>query len=291
MSATTYALLPVFTTQVFNAGVSINTLLFFRFLMAALCLWGIVIAIKCPWRLTRQQVMVLIPATLVGYCVNALAFFYAYTLISPSMATILFYLYPFFVLMFEVMVQRLPVMWHKTLALVLAFAGMLCIIWDGDTTLNLLGVGLSVLAGVCYACFCSSLNTKALQGVSAYTLSAYVTTLSAVVFFGLSLFNHDPLMIETPDGWFYTVLIAIICTVLATVTIYTAIQWIGASSASIIATVEPVIVFLFGFIFLGEKLTVNIALGIVLVVGGLLIMQWPEVRKMLMKKPQGLETD
>ncbi|WP_263078814.1 hypothetical protein [Endozoicomonas sp. Mp262] len=36
-SASTYALLPVFTTRAFETGLEINTLLFMRFIIAASC--------------------------------------------------------------------------------------------------------------------------------------------------------------------------------------------------------------------------------------------------------------
>ncbi|WP_263078816.1 DMT family transporter [Endozoicomonas sp. Mp262] len=242
---------------------------------------------KAQWRLNREQVKILLPATLIGFCVNCTAFFYAYTLMSPSMATILFFMYPFFVLLYEVVIQKQPVFIYKVLALALAFAGLIFIIWDGNTTLSLMGVALSMGAGICYAGFCGSLTSRPLQAVDAYVLSAWVTTISAVIFMIMCLTKGQPLLSNHVKGWFYTSLIAIICTVLATVSIYTAIHWIGATNASIIATAEPVIVFIFGFIFLDEKLTASIALGIMLVVSGLLIMQWPDVKKGFLRKARG----
>ena len=287
LSASTFALLPVLTTHAFETGLEISTLLFMRFLIAAACLWGVVILKQAQWQPTLTQLKTLMPAALIGVCMMSLAIFHAYQLMSPSIATILFFMYPFFVLIHEVTIKKQPASLYKMLALGLAFTGLIFIIWDGNTSLNTSGVVLSISSGICYAIFCGSLSSRSLQGMDSYALLAWITTLSAVAFMMICLFNSQPLLSTTLSGWAFTGLIAIVCTVVATVTINTAIRWIGASNASIIATAEPVIVFIFGFIFLNEKLTTSIALGIMLVVSGLLAMQWPEVKKGFSRKPRG----
>ncbi len=58
----------------------------------------------------------------------------------------------------------------------------------------------------------------------------------------------------TPAGWAWLACIAIVCTVASVSLFFAGLERVGATTASILATVEPLVTVLLAFLFFGERL-------------------------------------
>ncbi len=66
-------------------------------------------------------------------------------------------------------------------------------------------------------------------------------------------------------------MIVIFSTVLTLITLIYAIQYIGPTQTSILSALEPIVAVLISVVMFGERLTVNVSVGIILVLGGVLV--------------------
>lgn len=72
--------------------------------------------------------------------------------------------------------------------------------------------------------------------------------------------------ISTYSDWGNLVGLAILPTIISTTTLAIATRNIGATKASVLGVFEPITAILVGTLFLGEALTTNIVIGILLAV-------------------------
>ena len=87
---------------------------------------------------------------------------------------------------------------------------------------------------------------------------------AAVIYVGTALVLRSPLP-PTAHGWALVATIGVVSTAIAIATFFAAMERIGATSAAIGSTLEPIVTVVMGAIVLGEQLT------IVQIAGGALI--------------------
>lgn len=255
LSALGFGSMAIFAKTAYSAGVSPSMLLALRFLLAAAILAPLV------WfrRLRMPRGRVLAGFVLMGalYTAQSQCYFTALMHASSGLVGLLLYVYPVLVTMLAVMIgwEKLD---RRTVALlVLAVAGM-AITLGNELQGQPLGIVLGLSAAAIYAVYIV-IGGRLTLDADPLAATLIVMTVSAVGNGGFALAGGSDL----PSGslaWLAIGAIAL-ASVIAVAAFLLGIKYIGASQASIISTLEPVITLCLGVALLGESASAGQLVG------------------------------
>jgi drug/metabolite transporter (DMT)-like permease len=285
LSAAAYGLQPVLAKLAYAEGVQTLTLLTLRFSIAALFMWAI-------WgyrfrRGDRAEIRraVLVPLILmgaVGFVGQSFAYFTATNLISASAVALLLYVYPPLVALLAWLIYREPLTLLKILALLLASFGLLMSLrllssllgtgTFGLGELRLDGVAWALAAALIYSFYIIA-GARFTANIAPVFSSAVIISSAALVYVVWSLSTGALNLSMTPLGLLWTAGIAILATVVAITLFFAGLSIVGPSRAAIVSTAEPAITIFVAGIVLNEAITVEQAIGGVLILSSVLILQ------------------
>ena len=264
----TYGLNPLFGMPLMSKGVSVDSILFFRYGIAVLILGAILLFDRHSFKISWRQAGVLLVLGLL-YTSSSICLFEAYKYIPSGLATTLIFLYPVLVALIMVFLRVVP-SWQVWLAIVATFVGVI-IMTQGDSSqeINPIGVLLSLGSALVYALFIVIINrSKTISTISNSLLTFYALMVGAVVFLTrISLSGREVMAgIDTSLDWLNIVGLAILPTIVSTATLAVATRRIGATKASVLGVFEPITAILVGTLVFGEALTNNIIIGILIAI-------------------------
>lgn len=197
------------------------------------------------------------------------------SLTSLSVAAVLLYTAPFFVVIISAFLfeERLNV--KKVCALFVAFVGCLFVsgIFDSQNRITLAAIIFGLLTGFGYALYTIFSRILIDKGYDTFTITFYTFLFSAILCLPLiNISSTFSVMFSSKTALFTIVLMALFNTVIPYILYTKGLLGVEASVAPIIATLEPVVATVTGIIVYSEKLTFSGALGIVLVLGSVVIL-------------------
>jgi drug/metabolite transporter (DMT)-like permease len=223
----------------------------------------------------KRTMALLLFQGLVGSLGTSLIFAYSLLYLPVSVAILLLYLYPILVLAAGM------VLWHKrvsrkeVLALLLTLAGTVLAsgILAGAGTLTLRGLGLGLLAAVCYAVFTLS-GEAVLKRVSPLVALSYAHWFSSLAL--VLLLRQDALLIpwQSRATWVLSFILTIIASLLPFYFVLVGIKYIGSDKAAILSTFELPMTFLLAALILGEFPKWPQWAGGCLVLAGIILLNW-----------------
>ena len=202
-------------------------------------------------------------------------YFTAITMMPLSTAAILLYTSPIWIMLMSVLFFHEKLSGKKLLALALAFAGCVLVSGISGEGITLTGLLVGLGSGLGYGLY-SILGTVALRKYSPYTVTAYTFLFAAA---GSWLICGPADMISKFTAVQDPVSLLLFCGLTALVTavipflFYTlGLRTVEASRAGILATVEPLVATLVGILAFSEPLTLLPALGILLILSAVIIL-------------------
>lgn len=163
------------------------------------------------------------------------------------------------------------------LGIAAAFVGAVAAISEGNISLILKG-GLSAgdffLLGCVLSWTMYSITAKyAMKELSPMTLLAYSSALGAVLLIPLALFEGglSDLSSQPPETWYSLLYLSVGSAGIAYLFYYEGIKAVGPSRSAIFMNLEPVAAIGLGILILGESLSLPVAVGAGLVIGGLVL--------------------
>jgi drug/metabolite transporter (DMT)-like permease len=269
VSACGFGLMAIFAKEAYRAGLGVTSLLAARFVLAALVFWTIV-AVRGSVRPPRRLVVACLALGAIGYSAQAGLFFTALEHIDASLTSLLLYTYPALVFCAAVALRRERFTPSKAAALVLASGGAALVLLGGGTGgLEPTGVLLALGAAVTYTTYILVADGVVAR-IDPFLLGALVTTGAATTFL---LTGAASGTLALDRGWIWIVAIALLSTVLPIATFMLGMERVGASTASIVSTVEPVVTVALAVALFGEALGPPQVLGGVLVLAAVVALQ------------------
>lgn len=196
----------------------------------------------------------------------SLCYFRTILQVGTSIAVVLLYTSPIFVLIFSVILFKEKINLKKILALVMTFVGCILVagmLNQGDGSLGFKDLLIGLGAGLGYALY-SIFSRFALKKYNALTVTFYT-----FLFSGLSLlpFVHVERIPGCMD--FKVALLAagisLVCTVLPYIFYTLGLTGLETGKAAILVTVEPLVGTLVGFVIWREEISVVKIIGIILI--------------------------
>ncbi len=303
-SSATFGLIPLFTLPLLHAGVTAETALFYRFLIATLTLGGLLAARGERFR-TRGMDLVrkrILPADFkrfrtrgmdlcklagmsVMYMLAALLFFWAFSYLPSGVAATLQFLYPVMVMLIMIVFFHERFSWTIALSIILAVSGVALLSsgpGDGGTSISLLGVGMMLLSALCNSLYIVGIQTARIPNMSGLVMTFYVMLFSAL----LSLINAlGTGTFQILTSWRelgIAALLAVVTAVLSNLTLILAIQRIGSTMTSVLGVMEPLTAVMVGILVFGEPFSPALAGGVALIAASvLLVMLGGHIRALL----------
>ncbi len=240
------------------------------------------------WALWRGQSLHVqrhnLPLLLVYGLVSVAVFFTIYptavSLSSVTVAAVLLYTAPAWVALLAALVFREPLTARKLLSIAITFVGIALIAGAYNPSAfraNGWGILAGLGSGITYALF-SIFGKAALRHTSPVTTMIYTLAFGGLFLLPFALRDGAPLVapLRSPAGIALLLYIGLVPTA-ASMLLYTSgLQRLGdAGRASILATVEPLVAALLGYLLLGEALSPPQWLGGALILSGVGALAWP----------------
>jgi len=261
-AAVLWAFIGVFSKAILESGVSSLEIAFWRACIAGM-LFLIHAGLKKELKLQkRSDAAIFIAFALFGVTVFYASLILAIDAGSISLAYILLYSAPAWVVLLAFLLLKETLNAKKLILLAVALSGVILVSLDKSDSIavNPTAIFWGLIAGISYASY-YIFGKWILGRYQVITIYAFILPIGAL---GLLPFVHfSP---KTPITYLYILAVAILSTYLAYFVYYSGLKKIEASKAVMIATVEPVISAVLAAIFFSE------VLGISGIVGGILIL-------------------
>lgn len=255
-SAASYGTLALFGKLAVQAGLAVPSLLFWRFFLAAIVLWAIVIATRTP--LPGRKAAFVAAGMGVVFAANSTAYFIALVRAGAAYAVLTLYAYPAVVVTIEHFLgNRLTR--RRFLTVALAVIGVALLVHPGRSV-NSLGIGIGLLSALFYGTYLVMSSRVMKTMPSSLSATAVIVSVMAPIFALAALGLHANLRPE-PHAW----PIAIVLSILSTAVPISLLSWgiarIGAPRAAVIGTLEPLTAVVLVTLFAGEHLDALQILG------------------------------
>lgn len=282
VAAASYGLNPLFALPLYGAGLGVDSVLFYRYVLAVVMLGALMLFRRQSFALTRRDIAPLAVMGLLFSC-SSLFLFESYNHMDAGIASTILFLYPVLVAVIMAVGFGERVTAATVLSIALALSGIALLYEGGGQTLSLYGVGLVFLSSLCYAVYIVGVNRSSLKTLPTEKLTFYALLFGLGVYVVRLHMGADLQVIPTPMLWVNALSLALFPTIVSLVTMAGAIRRIGSTPTAILGALEPVTALFFGVAVFGERLTPRIVAGVVLILaavtliiaGKSLHLHWP----------------
>lgn len=265
LAAACYGLNPLFTLPLYAAGMTADSVLFYRYAFALLMIGLIMKVKKCSFRLRWKEVPIL-AAMGILFSLSSLTLFEAYNYMDAGIASTLLFIYPILTAIIMVIFFKEKVSWITVTSILLAFVGIALLTRTSDGGMvSLMGCLLVFLSSLSYAIYIVGVNRSFLKTFPSMELTFYALLFGLIVYIVRLRGGVD---LQIPSGlmqWGCAIGLALFPTIISLVLMAVSIHLIGSTHASILGALEPVTALFIGVLVFHEGFTSRIALGIVLV--------------------------
>ncbi len=278
LSAAGFGAMAVFGKLAYDEGVEVGDLLLVRFALASVALVAIAAATGKLRGLPRRVVVAGLGMGAIGYAAQSGLFFAALERMVASLLALILYVYPALVLAGAVALGRERATARRVAALVVALAGVaLVLLGAASGEVDAVAALLGFAAAVTYTDYILT-GDRVGAGVSPLALSALICTGATCTFAIGAVVRGGPELGFSAAGWGWVGAIALVCTVAAILLFFAGLARVGPSTAAILSTLEPVVTVGLAAAVFGESLSAVQLLGGALVLGAVVVMQWPARR-------------
>ena len=289
--ASSFGLITTLAKLTYDEGASPQTVVFFRLLAGSLLMgvWSayshrnnLKYVICKSLQATNLPIVFLIIT--IGFCIAGygLGYLGSVKYIPVSLSVLLFFTFPFWVLLLNFIIHGIVVSWIKLFAFVLAFSGLALSLGPTWEVLDWRGIAL-VLVGSIFSAGMIVGATKASQIISMSDL-VFLSNTIGVILVGLILFFTDSFSLNQTT-WVWSV-IATICIlfVFGQLSLFAATKTIGSEQTSLMLNFEPLVSILAAVILLGESLALSQTLGVAVILVALILASATQQRFSFFKK-------
>jgi len=230
---------------------------------------------EVPKAAIKNNIILIIFLGFIGYFLASWLDLKGLELISASLERLTLFTYPIFVAILGALFFATPLNKKIIISLVLSYSGLWVVFSQelkvsGDNTL--IGVLFVVMSAFSFS-FYVLLGKKVITRIGSLwftTIAMSVSSLFVLVFYYLT-FDFEWLSI-TNEAWFWVCMLAVFSTVIPSFMISEALSKIGPAQTGIVGTVGPLFTIVLAVIILHEPFSLYHALGIILVMMGVIIL-------------------
>lgn len=272
LAAVSYGTNPLFALPMYKLGMSVNSVLFYRYLFAVI-IYGVSVKLfkKVNLKLSLKEFVTIFPLAML-FALSSVTMFEALKYLDSGVACTILFVYPIIVALISTIFYKEKLTKTSIFAMFLALSGIFMLNGGISGHLNPLGVFFILSSALVYAIYMVLVkNLKTIKHMKYEKLTFYV------MLFGLSVFVYNLKFcteLQPITDWRVfacATALAIFPTIISIETINVAIRLIGSTTTAILGALDPLTAIFFGVVVFGEALTVNRVMGIILVLLGAML--------------------
>ena len=282
-----YGMVGYFGIQLFYQGFSMATMLFWRFLAAAL--WMLLIACLSSRRRAKLSGKMMLFTQLasvgaVSYASASLYFYLSSLEIGTGPAMVIFFSFPVFVMLFSLIFKHSTMNRFVVVAILMVVIGLIFLNGSGSHNLSNWGIFLALIASFSYAIYvyCSQHSSKK---VDSTWLTLFICIGCALIFFIYSIVTHTFRVPDTTRAWKDILILGILATAIPIQLLLNGLKYISSVNASILSVLEPIMTVVIGILFLNESLAWIQFVGILIILSGAIVIQFEKQPDFTAKTP------
>ena len=272
LSALSFGSISVLTVLVTGAGVPLLTAMAWRYVLGALLL-SVIARPRQVRSVPMQRVMQLL---VIGGCGQALITYlslYALNYIPVGPLAFLFYTYPAWVALLAAIRRTERLTPVRAIALTFALVGVAIMVGVPTEKLNPIGVLLALASALLYSAYLPALE-HVQEGVPSVIATLLLISGAATTFVIAAVLKGELFLPTGGVVWSEILVLALVSTVIAFLTLIKGLAVLGPVRTAIIATVEPFFTATLGILVLGNQLGTATLVGGVLIGAAVLLIQW-----------------
>lgn len=272
VSGATYGMIPLFSLPVLHEGLGFDSLLFYRYLMAAAAMALIQVVRRRSLAISLRDVPLVV---LLGvlFAFSSVFMFMAFDYMPTGLVSTMYFVYPVITALIMSLFFRERMTWVRLLSLVLALGGIAMLyVSDGDERISLFGVALTFAAALVYALYIIITNKSRIRKVPSSTLAFWSLAVGTVVFFVRADCGMALQAVPSIKAWGFILMLAIVPTVVSCTALVLSIRFVGSTVTSILGASEPVTAVLCGTLVFAEPMSWRIFFGIVTIIVAVLVL-------------------
>ena len=222
IAAASYGLNPLFALPLYGAGLGVDSVLFYRYVLAVVMLGALMLFRRQSFALRRRDVLPL-AAMGVLFSVSSLLLFESYNLMDAGIASTILFVYPVMVAVIMAVGFRERVTAATVVSIALACGGISLLYKGGDgATLNLAGVVLVFLSALSYAVWIVAVNRSSLKDLPTEKLTFYCLVFGSLVYVVRLRGCADLQPVPSSLMWVNAVALALFPTIVSLVAVHAA---------------------------------------------------------------------
>lgn len=284
LAAAAYGTNPIFAKPLYADGMNPDSVLLFRYLLA-LILMGLIMlwnafrsknkegrkTLTETFHVGRHSLPQLI---LMGLLMSAssILLFMSYNYMPVGIASTLLFVYPIMVAVIMTLCFHEKMSWLVVACLALASVGVALLCKTNgetetiyDSTSFMTGFALVMASSLSYAIYLVGLNKTRIRTIASMPVTFYVLLFGLSIYVFRIAFGVPLVLPHTPSMWMNCLALGIFPTVISLVFTSLAIQSIGSTQTALFGAFEPVTAVVLGMLVLGEKISTQEALGMLLI--------------------------
>lgn len=272
LSALSFGSISVLTVLVTAAGVPLLTAMAWRYVLGAALLG----AFARPRQLRSIPKQRVIQLLVIGGCGQALITYlslHALEYIPVGPLAFLFYTYPAWVALLAALRRTEKLTPVRVIALTLALVGVTIMVGVPTEKLNPVGVLLALVSALLYSAYLPALE-HVQEGIPAIVATFLLIAGAAITFVTAALLTRELFLPAGVAVWSEILVLALVSTVIAFVTLIKGLAVLGPVRTAIVATVEPFFTAALGVLVLGNQLSTATLMGGILIAAAVLLIQW-----------------
>ena len=272
IGSSSYGTNPLFALPLFVHGIGVNSVLFYRYFLATIIYGTYIRFVKhLSFKITFNQGLALFVLA-VMFSLSSLTLFTAFNFIPSGIACTILFVYPIIVAVISTVFFNEKITLITVSAIALTLSGIIFLNNNSEVNINFKGLVYVLVSALMYALYMVGIkNIKSIQHIKKPVLTFYV------MFFCLSVYVHnlnfciELQALNSPILWAFAFGLAIIPTIISLEATTIGIKLVGPTITAIFGALEPLTAIVFGLIFFHEIFTLKIAIGIILILTGVML--------------------
>ena len=265
-SSATFGLIPLFSIPLLAIGLSIQTIICYRFLFATVMIVCVVILTDRDVKLRLNQLFVISLLSIL-YALTSILLLESYQVMPSGIATTIHFLYPLAVTLIMSWFFGERATGVVYLAIALSLGGVMLLAWGSHTGGDFhRGVALAISTVITYALYIIGVMKSSARKVDPVVLTLYVLGMGTVIFFIYAFATTGIEPIRSFVAWRDMIMLALVCTVISGFTLVLAIKHIGSTMTSILGSMEPLTALIIGVVYFGEHFDISSIAGVILII-------------------------
>lgn len=267
IASITYGLNPLFGLHLYGRGFDVNSVLFYRFVFAALLLGCWMMIHRVSFRLPVRQ-MHFVTGGGILLALSCWFWFLSFHDMDSGIGATIMFIYPLIVALIMALFYHERLDRFSLFGLFSGFAGVVVLCRPGEGSLiTASGVVFVLLSSLSYALYIIEVKVSRLKDLAPETLTFYAMLTGVLFFFFVVRCGYSLQPLRTLSEFGNILGLAFFPSLLSFLLMAVAVRQIGATRTAILGALEPLTALIIGILVFHEALTLQLVCGMILILG------------------------